>query len=125
MKCFFISILMFSFSFLFSAQEYRTGELFQSEILDNSTEKEFLSIDEDKLFLNPDKIFVTNDGIFLETPMGLIELSTLYSCSQGVYTKYSEVDSTVYPVIKCKNCGLPFNPNFYNKGRCPNCGTQN
>lgn len=84
------------------------------------------SLEKTKLYLNPKAISITENGIFLQLPNGeQAALSALFSDSQGCFISLDTELATVYPVVRCKNCGIPFHPSIFNKGKCPKCGTQN
>ncbi|NGX27059.1 MAG: hypothetical protein K940chlam6_00986 [Chlamydiae bacterium] len=83
---------------------------------------------EQKIYFNSDKIIPHNDGLYLQTQSGeFYRIPFLMSNESGCFTVFSssQINSTIYPIIKCKNCNKPFNPNIFNKGKCPHCGTQN
>lgn len=80
-----------------------------------------------RLYVAPERVTVNKDGIFLRTEsQGLLKLPALLSGQQGCYAPVgNESVGIVNPVILCRSCQKPFNPNIFNKGVCPYCGTQN
>jgi hypothetical protein len=83
--------------------------------------------DAERIYVKPDNVLVNQDGIFLNTQtQGLLRLPILLSSVQGCYVPFHNHDTgTVYPVINCVKCGLPFSPSIFNWGVCPHCGTKN
>lgn len=94
------------------------------ELLDVN-DPSIIRIEDSKVFIQSEKIFPTDHGVFLKTSGKELRLPHLQSSSDGCYISYSQIDSTVYPLITCKNCGKVFNPNIFNLGKCPRCGYQN
>jgi hypothetical protein len=113
---------------VFSNDHYTDCAFNESSILEllECQDRAILKVEEEKVYLRPDALVLTEQGIFVKTEAGkCLEVPLLLSSQQGCYTIFSQTNATVYPVIKCKNCKQPFNPNFFNKGKCPRCGTQN
>jgi len=107
---------------LFSTEEYSSGELIQSPV------SEFLGLlgEVEKIYVSPDAVVATGQGLFVKTEDGnQIPIPFLISSENGCFTIMKQNDATVYPVIRCRNCDLPFSPTFFNKGKCPRCGVQN
>ena|ERR1700722_14748056 len=123
-----IFLIFFVSSTAFSYKDYNE-ESFNPSFLSRLLNSEaILHIDEykDRIYLKSEAIVFTEQGLFVKTSSGeYIEIPCLMSSPQGCYTVLSQTNSTVYPLIRCKNCNLPFNPNIFNKGKCPRCGTQN
>ena len=113
----------------FSKEEYTSKAFNQSVVLEllNSGDRAIVQVEESgKVFLRPTVIFPTERGLFIKTECGdYVQIPFLVSSEQGCYTVLTPTDSTIYPIIRCKKCDLPFNPNIFNLGRCPRCGTQN
>lgn len=82
--------------------------------------------EEKQFFLNPDCILVNNEGAFLITAQGEhLRIPFLLSSPAGCFISFDNEIAAVYPIIRCKNCGTPFNPSVFNGGKCPKCGAQN
>jgi len=74
------------------------------------------------------RVKVKGAAVFIESEAGeYIQIFNLLSSREGYYTfiDSSISDDIACPIIYCRKCGKPFNPNFYNKGKCPKCGAQN
>jgi len=122
-------LFLFSTLDAFSTGEYTNKENIQSSILSllNGRDKAISLIESDgKVYLKPEAIVPTEQGLFVKTESGdYLEIPFLISGEHGCYTVLNQSDSTVYPVIRCKNCNTPFSPTIFNQGKCPRCGTQN
>lgn len=84
-----------------------------------------LRVESDRVFIRPEKIFPTETGLLLKTSDRFFVINELRSSSRGCYVSRSEPDAIIYPLITCRNCQKVFNPNIYNRGKCPRCGCQN
>jgi hypothetical protein len=128
---FLLSIVFFSFfgatqAYAVSIRPLDASGLF---MLDSSKDPAVLAVEGDSVYLNVENIVVNTDGIFLSTNENILfQLSALFSNEIGVYTRVLETNpslATVWPIIKCKNCGNHFAKTIFNKGECPVCGTIN
>lgn len=118
------------FSFLGTTQAHTaasirpldTTELF---ILDSSRDPAILGVEGDNIYLNTANIVINKDGIFLSNNESvLFQLNSIFSNEIGIYTRVLETNpslATVWPIIKCKNCGSYFAKTIFNKGECPVC----
>ena len=106
------------------------GSLESPQLLDlvNSRDESILSVETTgEVYFSPSHLTVTEQGLYLRTKShGFLRVPTVLSNQRGAYTLLGDATlATVYPVIKCKGCGLSFSPTFFNGGVCPHCGTQN
>ena len=123
-----LTLLMCSWLSVFSG-EYIKREFNESALLNllDSGDSSVISIEKSgEVYLRADKILITENGIFVQTDSNeRFQIPFLSSNTRGCYSLLTQSDSTVYPVISCKNCGVRFSPTFFNRGKCPRCGTQN